>query len=84
MTANTTIFLEAHYFGEDSEELRLPCDAVAVTASGLVVAGLEARHLLALKWRPDYLSYWEDGQLIRLAVGSWTAVDGSTVRFTLR
>lgn len=79
-----TIFLEAHYFGEDSEELRLPCDAVAATAGGLVVAGVEARHLQALKWQPDYLSYWADGQLLRLAVGPWTALDATTVRFTLR
>ncbi|MNS80894.1 hypothetical protein D3C72_1145910 [compost metagenome] len=80
----TTIFLEAHYFGEDSEELRLPCDVVAATAGGLVIAGVEARHLRALKWRPDYLSYWADGQLLRLAVGPWTALDATTVRFTLR
>ncbi|KAI3611140.1 hypothetical protein D8I24_0289 (plasmid) [Cupriavidus necator H850] len=45
MTANTTIFLEAHYFGDDYEELRLPCDAIATTAGGLVVAGVETRHL---------------------------------------
>lgn len=80
---STTIFLEAHYFGEDSEELR-PCDAVAATAGGLIVAGLEVRHLDALKWRPDYLSYWADGQLLRLAVGAWSALDATTVRFTLR
>ncbi|CAG9165460.1 hypothetical protein [Cupriavidus pinatubonensis] len=80
----TTIFLEAHYFGEDSEELRLACDAVAATAGGLVIAGVETRHLRALKWRPDYLSYWDDGQLLRLAVGPWIALDALTVRFTLR
>ncbi|WP_035878243.1 hypothetical protein [Cupriavidus sp. amp6] len=84
MPAPTTIFLEAHYFGEDSEELRLPCEAVAATAGGLVVTGLEARQLRALKWRPDFLSYWKDGQLIRLAVGPWAAADAATVRFTLR
>ncbi|MFS8973847.1 hypothetical protein PO002_04935 [Cupriavidus necator] len=80
----TTIFLEAHYFGEDHEELRLPCEAVAATLDGLIVAGVEARHLRALKWRPDYLSYWADGQLLRLAVGPWVALDALTVRFTLR
>lgn len=80
----TTIFLEAHYFGEDSEEFRLPCDAVVATAGGLVVAGVEARHLRALKWRPDYISYWSDGQLLRLAIGAWSALDDVTVRFTLR
>ncbi|KWR88744.1 hypothetical protein [Cupriavidus sp. IDO] len=80
----TTIFLEAHYFGDDSEELRLPCEAVAAAAGYLVVAGMEARHLRALKWRPDYLSYWYDGQLLRLAVGPWVALDEKTVRFTLR
>lgn len=80
----TTFFLEAHYFGEDREELRLPCDAIAATAGGLVVAGVEARHLRALKWRPDYVSYWADGQLLRLAVGPWTVLDAQTVRFTLR
>ncbi len=83
MTANT-IFLEAHYFGEDSEELRLPCEAVAATAGGLVIAGLETRHVHALKWRPDYISYWSDGQLVRLAVGAWTALDDTTIRFALR
>jgi len=51
----TTIFLEAHYFDEDSEELRLPCEAIAATAGYLVVAGLESRHLQALKWGPDYV-----------------------------
>ncbi|KAI3597730.1 hypothetical protein D8I24_6546 [Cupriavidus necator H850] len=80
----TTIFLEAHYFGEDHEELRLPCEAVAAAAGGLVVAGVEARHLRTLKWRPDYVSYWADGQLLRLAVGPWTVLDAQTVRFTLR
>lgn len=84
MAASTTIFLEAHYFGEDSEALRLPCEAIAATAGGLVVTGLEVRQLRALKWRPDFLSYWEDGQLIRLAVGPWAAMDATTVRFTLR
>ncbi|MCY1506359.1 hypothetical protein D9M68_406070 [compost metagenome] len=53
----TTVCLEAHYFGEDSEELRLVCDAVAANADSLLVAGVEVRHLRALKWRPDYLSY---------------------------
>ncbi|SCU74125.1 conserved hypothetical protein [Cupriavidus necator] len=80
----TTIFLEAHFFAEDHEELRLPCDAVAVATGGLVVTGVEARHLRALKWRPDYLSYWEDGQLLRLAVGQWIALDALTALFTLR
>ncbi|MBP0640114.1 hypothetical protein [Cupriavidus sp. AcVe19-6a] len=84
MAASTTIFLEAHYFGEDSEALRLPCEAIAAMAGGLVVTGLEPRQLRALKWRPDFLSYWEDGQLIRLAVGPWAAVDATTVRFILR
>ncbi|GLC97842.1 hypothetical protein Tamer19_72510 [Cupriavidus sp. TA19] len=83
MSANT-IFLEAHYFGEDSEELRLPCDAIAATAGGLVVTGLEARHLQALTWRPDYVSYWSDDLLVRLAVGGWTALGETTVRFSLR
>lgn len=80
----TTIFLEAHYFGEDREELRLPCEAVAAVAGGLVVTGIELRPLQRLKWRPDYLSYWEDGQLLRLAVGPWLAVAPMTARFTLR
>jgi len=84
MTANTTIFFEAHYFGDDYEELRLPCDAIATTAGGLVVAGVETRHLRALKWRQDYLPYWEDGQLLRLAVGPWTVLDATRVRFTRR
>ncbi|WP_439685120.1 hypothetical protein MNJPNG_06455 [Cupriavidus oxalaticus] len=79
-----TIFLEAHYFGEDREELRLPCDAVAAAAGGLVITGIELRPLQRLKWRPDYLSYWEDGQLLRLAVGPWVALAPMTVRFTLR
>ncbi|WP_434033741.1 hypothetical protein [Cupriavidus sp. a3] len=82
--AATTIFLEAHYFGEDSEELRLPCDAIAATAGGLVVTGLETRHLQALAWQPDYVSYWSDGLLVRLAVGGWTALGDTTVRFSLR
>ncbi|MBF6987274.1 hypothetical protein [Cupriavidus sp. IK-TO18] len=80
----TTIFLEAHYFGEDSEELRLPCDAIAATAGGLVVTGLETRHLKTLTWRPDYVSYWSDGLLVRLAVGTWAALNDTTVRFSLR
>jgi len=80
----TTIFLEAHYFGEDSEELSLPCEAVAATAGGLVVAGIEARRLRALKWRPAYISYWSDGQLVRLAIGAWAALDDKTIRFELR
>ncbi|MCY1263151.1 hypothetical protein D9M68_124200 [compost metagenome] len=80
----TTIFLEAHYFGEDREELRLPCDAVAAAAGGLVVTGIRLHHLQKLKWRPDHLSYWDDGQLLRLAVGPWVALAPMTVRFTLR
>ncbi|WP_367394508.1 hypothetical protein [Cupriavidus sp. Agwp_2] len=82
--SSTTIFLEAHYFGGDSEELRLPCDAIAATAGGLVITGLEARHLQALTWRPDYVSYWSDGLLVRLAVRGWAALGDTTVRFSLR
>lgn len=82
--SSTTIFLEAHYFGGDSEEFRLPCEAVAAVAGGLVITGVDLRPLQRLKWRPDYLSYREDGQLLRLAVGPWVAVAPMTVRFTLR
>ncbi|MBB2918120.1 hypothetical protein [Cupriavidus alkaliphilus] len=80
----TTICLEAHYFGEDHKELRLPCEAVAAAGGGLIVTGVELRPLQKLKWRPDYLSYWADGQLLRLAVGPWIAVAPMTVRFALR
>ncbi|TDF52140.1 hypothetical protein [Cupriavidus sp. L7L] len=82
----TTFFLllEAHYFGEDSEELRLPCEAIAATAGGLVIAGVETQCLRELKWRPDYLSYWAEGQLLRLAVGPWIELNSTTVRFSLR
>lgn len=83
MTTNT-IFLEAHFFGDDCEELRLPCEAVAAGPRGLVVSGVEACHLQALKWRPDYISYWSDGYLLRLAVGAWSALDETTVLFALR
>lgn len=81
---STTIFLEAHYFGEEREDLRLPCDTVAAAAGGLIVTGIRLDQLQKLKWRPDYLSYWEDGQLLRLAVGPWVALAPMTVRFTLR
>ena len=80
----TTIFLEAHYFGEDREDLQLSCEAVAATTNFLIVAGVQARHLYALTWRPDHVSYWNNGELLRLAVGQWVALDERTVRFTLR
>lgn len=80
----TTIFLEAHYFGEDREDLRLSCEAVAATTNFLIIAGVQARHLYALTWRPDHVSYWNNGELLRLAVGQWVALDERTVRFTLR
>ncbi len=57
-----SIFLESHFLPGDSAELRLPCDSVTVTRDGLIVDGIETRHLQALVWMPEALSFEADGQ----------------------
>ncbi|CAG9184365.1 hypothetical protein CURE108131_25240 [Cupriavidus respiraculi] len=79
-----SIFLEAHFFGEDREELRLPCEAVTVGQQTIVVRGVEARQLTRLRWTPDALSFDVYDHHIRHRVGRPEAVDPLTVRFPLR
>ena len=63
-----SILLEAHYFGDDAELLRLPCDCVTVHGGAIVVTGLETRYLHGLRWTPDYLSFEAGGDHHRYPV----------------
>ncbi|MDW3683359.1 hypothetical protein RA280_16720 [Cupriavidus sp. CV2] len=63
-----TIFLESHFLPGDTAELRLPCASVIVTDRGLVVEGIETRHLQAMVWVAEYLSFDADGQHHRFRV----------------
>jgi len=78
-----SILLEARYFGDDAEFLRLPCTRVAIGNGAIVVHGIEPRHLQALPWTPDFLSFDEHGTLHRYPVGRPAVVGPGQARFAL-
>jgi len=78
-----SILLEAHYFGDDAELLRLPCDRVTVQGGAIVVDGLETRILRGLRWTPDYLSFEAGGDHHRYPVSRPAVVGPQAARFAL-
>ncbi|MGO4302519.1 hypothetical protein [Cupriavidus sp. RAF12] len=78
-----SILLEAHYFGDDAEMLRLPCASVTVQGGAIVVDGVEIRHLRALRWTPDYLSFDAGGDRHRYPVSRPAVVGPQAARFAL-
>lgn len=81
--AVTSIFLEAHFFGDDREAMRLPCRAVSVQPGAIIVRGIEAHQLQALRWTADALSFDTGHAHARYQVGRPTSVDPLTARFPL-
>lgn len=78
-----SILLEAHYFGDDAELLRLPCDSVTVQGGAILVDGVEIRHLRGLRWTPDYLSFDAGGDHHRYPVSRPAVVGPQAARFAL-
>jgi hypothetical protein len=79
----TSIFLEAHFFGDDREEMRLPCQTVSVQPGAIIVRGIEACQLQALRWTADALSFDTGRTHRRYQVGRPTSMDALTARFPL-
>lgn len=79
-----SIFLETCFFGHVSEELRLSCSAVTIHRDEVSIAGLEARHLHAIQWMPDTLSFELYGRHYSFKVARPVVVDALSARFTLR
>ncbi|MDW3682919.1 hypothetical protein RA280_14415 [Cupriavidus sp. CV2] len=63
-----SIFLESHFLPGDTAELRLPCDTILVSDDAVTVLGVETRHLQAMVWLAEYLSFDADGQHHRLRI----------------
>ena len=78
-----SILLEAHYFGDDTETLRLSCGSVSVNAGAIVVDGIEPRQLQSLRWTPDFLSFDAQGTRHRYPVSRPALVGPGQARFTL-
>jgi len=78
-----SILLEAYYFGDDSESLRLPCGSVCVGAGAILVDGIEPRQLQALRWTPDFLSFDAQGTRHRYPVSPPALVGPGQARFAL-
>lgn len=78
-----SILLEAYYFGDDTETLRLPCGSVSVNAGAIVVDGIEPRQLQSLRWTPDFLSFDAQGTRHRYPVSRPALVGPGQARFTL-
>ncbi len=78
-----SILLEAHYFGDDAETLRLPCGSVSVIAGAIVVDGIELRQLQSLRWTPDFLSFDAQGTRHRYPVSRPALVGPGQARFAL-
>jgi len=82
--AATSVFLEARFFADDLVEERLHCERVTEARDGIVVHGLDARHVRALRWTPDYLSFEAAGRVRRHQVGRWVELGPTTVKFARR
>ncbi|MGY2486880.1 hypothetical protein [Cupriavidus sp. CP313] len=82
--ATPSIFLEAQFFADDQVEERLACEGVSEAQDGITVHGVDVRHVRALRWTPDYLSFHDDGRVRRHPVGRWVEFGPSTVKFARR
>ncbi|WP_354687985.1 hypothetical protein [Cupriavidus necator] len=78
-----SILLEAYYFGDDAESIRLPCDGVRVDAGAIIVLGIPPDQLQALRWTPDFLSFDAQGMRHRYPVSRPALVGPSQARFAL-
>ncbi|AEI77888.1 hypothetical protein CNE_1c25700 [Cupriavidus necator N-1] len=82
--AAPSVFLEARFFADDLVEERLACEGVSEARDGITVHGLDVRHVRALRWTPDYLSFHADGRVQRHPVAPWIELGPSTVMFARR
>ncbi|KAA0178849.1 hypothetical protein FX016_23245 [Cupriavidus gilardii] len=78
------VFLVAHCVTDDREALRLPCEAVTIAKDDIVVRGIETRHLAALRWTPDALSFGAYQHQLSFKVWRPAIIDGLTAQFPLR
>jgi len=78
-----SILLEAHYFGDDTESVRLRCGSVCVNAGAILVDGIEPRQLQSLRWTPDFLSFEAQGMRHRYPVSRPSLVGPAQARFAL-
>lgn len=65
-----TILLEASGGKRGASALRLHCKSVTIAPGGVVVDGIAVRHLLAIAWNPEYLSFDFHGESYRIRVTS--------------
>ncbi|MGH8786848.1 MAG: hypothetical protein ACREYA_17415 [Cupriavidus necator] len=80
-----SVFLEARFFADDQVEERLHCERVTEAKDGITVHGLDVRHVRALRWTPDYLSFHTaDGRVQRHPIARWVELGPSTVMFARR
>ncbi len=85
LRATPSVFLEAQFFADDQVEERLACEGVSEAQDGITVHGLDVRHVRALRWTPDYLSFHAaDGRVQRHPVARWVELGPNTVMFALR
>lgn len=80
---SNSILLEAHYFGDDAEYMRLTCAQVSVGNGSIVVQGIEPRHLQGLCWTPDFLSFDASGDHHRYPVGRPAVIGPDRAQFAL-
>ncbi|QYY33375.1 hypothetical protein K2O51_19095 [Cupriavidus pinatubonensis] len=78
-----SILLEAHYFGDDAEYMRLSCAHVSVGNGAIVVQGIEPRQLQGLRWTPDFLSFDVSGNHHRYPVGRPAFIGPDRAQFAL-
>ncbi len=78
-----SILLEAHYFGDDAEFMRLACAQVTVGNGAIVVQGIELRYLQGLRWTPDFLSFDASGDHHRYPVGRPALIGPDRAQFAL-
>lgn len=79
-----SVFLEARFFADDLVEERLHCEGVTEARDGIVIHGFGMRHVRALGWTPDYLTFETGGQVRRHRVGRWAELGHNAVIFPLR
>ncbi|SPD47482.1 hypothetical protein [Cupriavidus neocaledonicus] len=80
----SAVFLEAQFFPDDQVEERLDCEGISERRDRIVVHGLDVRHIRALRWTPDYVSFQAAGQVRRHAVSRWAEAGPNTVVFARR
>jgi len=82
--AAPSVFLEARFFADDQVEERLACEGISEAQDGITVHGLDVRHVRALGWTPDYVSFEANGQVRRHRVGPWVELQPNAVKFSVR